>query len=124
MGSHHLLIGKAGGAMVQEALAARVPMLLTQILPGQEEGNARLILQNGCGAFCPTNEVVASTLEHVFENGASVWFQMHRHVTALSRPAAAREAAEWIKSRIEREAAGKAGQDCVTEPVFGVRTFN
>lgn len=121
--SHHLLIGKAGGAMVQEALAARVPMLVTQILPGQEEGNARLILQNGCGAFCPTNEVVASTLERVFENGASVWFQMHRQVAALSRPAAAREAAEWISGRVWGEAT-EAGSGAGGEPVFGVRVLN
>lgn len=123
--SHHLLIGKAGGAMVQEALAARVPMLVTQILPGQEEGNARLILQNGCGAFCPTNEVVASTLERVFENGASVWFQMHRHVTALSRPAAAREAAEWIRGQVEGEAEGaEEGRSGGAGAVFGVRALN
>jgi processive 1,2-diacylglycerol beta-glucosyltransferase len=123
--SHHLLIGKAGGAMVQEALAARVPMLVTQILPGQEEGNARLILQNGCGAFCPTNEVVASTVERVFENGASVWFQMQRHVTALSRPAAAREAAEWIRGQVEGGLnAAAARQDGDGEPVFGVRALN
>ena len=123
--SHHLLIGKAGGAMVQEALAGCVPMLVTQILPGQEEGNARLILQNGCGAFCPTNEVVASTVERVFENGASVWFQMHRHVIALSRPAAARDAAEWIRGQIGGGAnAGAAGLAGGGEPVFGVRAFN
>jgi processive 1,2-diacylglycerol beta-glucosyltransferase len=60
--SNHLLIGKAGGATVQETLAAGTPMLITQILPGQEEGNARLLLQNGCGASCPTNEAVLETL--------------------------------------------------------------
>ena len=100
-------------------------MLVTQILPGQEEGNARLILQNGCGAFCPTNEVVASTLERVFENGASVWFQMHRHVTALSRPAAAREAAEWIRGQVEGEAEGaEEGRSGGAGAVFGVRALN
>ena len=36
--SHHVLIGKAGGATVQEAIAARTPMLITQVVPGQEEG--------------------------------------------------------------------------------------
>ncbi len=115
---NHLLIGKAGGAMVQEALAAGVPMLITQILPGQEEGNARWILQNGCGAFCPTNEVVASTVERVFADGAAVWFQMHRHVIALSRPAAARECAGWIEGRLE--AVGMAHPEGL-QAVFGVR---
>jgi processive 1,2-diacylglycerol beta-glucosyltransferase len=52
--THHLLIERAGGAAVQETLAARTPMLITQIVPGQEEGNARLLIEEGCGAFCPT----------------------------------------------------------------------
>ena len=45
--SHHLVIGKAGGAMVQEAIAARCPMIINQVIPGQEEGNARLIEKLG-----------------------------------------------------------------------------
>jgi processive 1,2-diacylglycerol beta-glucosyltransferase len=119
--ANHLLIGKAGGAMVQEALAAEVPMLITQILPGQEEGNARLILQNGCGAFCPTNEVVAATVERVFAEGGAVWFQMHRHVLALSRPAAARECARWIESRL---GAVPVSQSAGHQAVFGVRALD
>jgi Monogalactosyldiacylglycerol (MGDG) synthase len=43
MRSHHLVIGKAGGATVQEAIAARCPIIVNQIIPGQEEGNAQLI---------------------------------------------------------------------------------
>jgi len=53
----HLLISKAGGATVQEALAARTPMIITQIIPGQEEGNARLIIESGAGnrRCCPSH---------------------------------------------------------------------
>ena len=107
--------------MVQEALAAGIPMLVTQILPGQEEGNARLILQNGCGAFCPTNEVVASTVERLFENGAAVWFQMYRHILALSRPAAAGECARWIMDQVEAEANEQGAGGAAA---FGVRALD
>ena len=48
--SHHLVIAKAGGAMVQEAIAARCPIIVNQVIPGQEEGNARLIKKLGVGA--------------------------------------------------------------------------
>ena len=51
--THHLVISKAGGATVQEAIAARCPMIVNQVIPGQEEGNARLIWRiwprRGCG---------------------------------------------------------------------------
>jgi len=100
--SNHLLIGKAGGATVQETLAAGTPMLITQILPGQEEGNARLLLQNGCGASCPTNEAVLETLSSLFANEAQGWHQMKRHVCALGRPDAATSIARWVWKEVQR----------------------
>ncbi len=93
---NHLLIGKAGGATVQEALAAKTPMLITQILPGQEEGNARLLVQNGCGTHCPTNESVVSVTSQLFSQDAVGWHRMHRHAAALSRPDAALTTARWV----------------------------
>ena len=45
----HLLIGKAGGATVQETIAARCPMIINHIVSGQEEGNARLIVETNSG---------------------------------------------------------------------------
>lgn len=98
---NHLLIGKAGGAAVQEALAAKTPMLITQILPGQEEGNARLLLQNGCGAHCPTNEAILRSVESLFAKGAHGWHQMHRHACVLSRPDAALTTARWITHQLK-----------------------
>ncbi len=35
--SHHVIITKAGGATVQEAIAARTPVIISQVVPGQEE---------------------------------------------------------------------------------------
>src|SRR5205823_5938125 len=46
----HLLIGKAGGATVQETMAARCPMIVNHVVSGQEEGNAHLIQQSNSGA--------------------------------------------------------------------------
>lgn len=42
--THHVLISKAGGATTQEAVAAHCPMLVNQIVPGQEEGNYEPLL--------------------------------------------------------------------------------
>jgi UDP-N-acetylglucosamine:LPS N-acetylglucosamine transferase len=41
--SHNLVITKAGGATVQEALAACCPLIINQVVPGQEEGNWELV---------------------------------------------------------------------------------
>jgi processive 1,2-diacylglycerol beta-glucosyltransferase len=87
--THHLLVGKAGGAAVQETIAARTPMLITQIVPGQEEGNARLLLEEECGAFCPTPESIAERTREVFADGGAKWERWERNISAISRPSAA-----------------------------------
>jgi processive 1,2-diacylglycerol beta-glucosyltransferase len=52
--SHHVVISKAGGATTREAIAARCPMLVSQIVPGQEEGNYELLRRHGVGALAET----------------------------------------------------------------------
>ena len=98
--TQHVLIGKAGGATVQEALAAHTPMLVTQILPGQETGNARLLLQYGCGAHVPTSEALVRVLTQLFQHGALAWHRMHRNTLAQGRPEAALFNARWILQQI------------------------
>jgi processive 1,2-diacylglycerol beta-glucosyltransferase len=92
--THHLLIGKAGGAAVQETIAACTPMLVTHVVPGQEEGNARLLVQNGCGAVRETPEAIATEIEALFENGAAKWHGWEQAIGRLSRPDAALRMAE------------------------------
>lgn len=94
--SHHLLISKAGGATVQETLAARTPMLVTQVVPGQEEGNARLLLEHGCGALAGTPDAIVETVRAVFRNDAELWKKWEGNIAKLSRPDAALVIAKFI----------------------------
>lgn len=43
------VVTKAGGLVTSEALAAGLPMILIDVLPGQEEGNASFVQNNGAG---------------------------------------------------------------------------
>lgn len=97
--SHHLLIGKAGGAAVQETIAAGTPMLITHVVPGQEEGNARLLLENHCGAVCPTPEQIQGAVERLAADNGRLWKQWSENVARLSRPGAALEIARFISGR-------------------------
>lgn len=96
--SHHVMIGKAGGAAVQEAIAARTPMIITHVVPGQEEGNAQLLLQHGCGAVCETPEAIAGQVRQLFVDNAALWQKWHAGISGLSRPDAAIRMAETIDS--------------------------
>jgi processive 1,2-diacylglycerol beta-glucosyltransferase len=94
--SHHLLIGKAGGAAVQETIAAGTPMLMTHVVPGQEEGNARLLVENHCGAVCPTPEQIQSAVGRLMADNGRLWKQWNENVARLSRPAASFEIARFV----------------------------
>lgn len=96
MYSAHLLISKAGGATVQESLAALTPLLMTQVIPGQEEGNARLLLENRCGALANTAGEVVSTVQEAFANDGELWREWCCNIESLSRPNSSREIARFI----------------------------
>jgi len=92
----HLVIGKAGGAAVQEALAARCPMLINQIIPGQEEGNARLIEELGVGAIAEKNKEMARWVRRVIQNDGALWRDWRERIEKASRPDASLRIAELV----------------------------
>src|SRR5215469_2519143 len=96
MMSHHIVIGKAGGAVVQEAIAARCPMIINQVIPGQEEGNAELITSNNVGAVVEKNKEVAEAVEMAFEKKATLWNEWRKNLKKVSRPDAAMKIAELV----------------------------
>jgi len=96
--SNHVLIGKAGGAATQETIAARTPMIITKAVPGQEEGNARLIVENHCGALCETPDAIVETIHRLTADGSKLWHQWHSAIATLSRPNASRDIARFILS--------------------------
>jgi processive 1,2-diacylglycerol beta-glucosyltransferase len=92
----HVLIGKAGGAATQETIAAKTPMIITKVVPGQEEGNARLIEESGAGAICRTKHAILETLASLHAENAAQWRRWHEGISKISRPNAAREIARFV----------------------------
>jgi processive 1,2-diacylglycerol beta-glucosyltransferase len=92
----HLLIGKAGGATVQEAIAAKCPMIVSQVVPGQEEGNARLIDETRSGTVATTPEAIIAAVERAFADDARLWREWLGNISRLSRPRASLEIAELL----------------------------
>ncbi|MEO6872780.1 MAG: glycosyltransferase [Chthoniobacterales bacterium] len=92
----HLLVGKAGGAMVQEAIAAGCPMIINQIVPGQEEGNARLLRGTNSAVLATTPDAIVAAVEEAFADDARVWREWSANISRLSRPNAARDIAERL----------------------------
>lgn len=99
--THHVVISKAGGATTQEALAARCPMIVNQIVPGQEEGNYELLRRHGVGALARTPDAVVSELQRAFADGGRVWRQWRAAVGPLARPRAAHDIAVAVFAQID-----------------------
>ena len=96
MHESHLLIGKAGGATVQEAIAAGCPMIINHVVAGQEEGNARLIVETNSGVTASSPAEVAVQVERAFADDAKQWREWAGNITKLSRPRAALDIAEFV----------------------------
>jgi len=95
---NHLLIGKAGGATVQETIAAGCPMIINHVVSGQEEGNARLIVETNSGVIALSNEDVVAQVRSAFADSAKQWREWSTNIAKLSRPRASLDIAEFLLS--------------------------
>jgi UDP-N-acetylglucosamine:LPS N-acetylglucosamine transferase/predicted metal-dependent phosphoesterase TrpH len=103
MQTHHLVITKAGGATVQEAIAGCCPMILNQVLPGQEEGNARLVEEAGVGVVAEKNREAAQWVVKAFAGDGRVWRTWRENLAKISRPDASIRVAELALTQCESE---------------------
>ena len=94
--SHHLMITKAGGATIQEAIAARTPVIISQVVPGQEEGNARLIVENDCGRLAPDPDAIIEALDDAFRHEHRLLRKWAANISKLSKPDASLQIALFI----------------------------
>ena len=98
MHENHLLIGKAGGATVQETIAAKCPMIINHVVAGQEEGNARLIVETNSGVIAQSPREVVAQVQRAFDDEAKQWREWAGNISKLSRPRAALDIAEFLMS--------------------------
>ena len=99
--SHHLVVGKAGGATVHEAIAARCPMLIHHLVPGQEEGNLRLLEDIGGGGLADTPEALRRRVADLLSDHAAGWRSMKHALARHGRNAGAIAAARFILTNLQ-----------------------
>ncbi len=97
LASHHLYIGKAGGAIVHEAMAAECPMLISHVVPGQEEGNIELIERHDVGRLAAHYpETIAASVTEIFSNQGATWKRWKKHLKNLADPSASLKIARFL----------------------------
>lgn len=90
------VMSKAGGLIVNESLACGLPLLITQVIPGQETGNAELVVAEGAGDLTLQPLHLLEAMAHWRLNGWRVYQERADNARRLGKPNAAFDAAELI----------------------------
>lgn len=90
------ILCKAGGLIVSEALAAGLPLLLADVLPGQEEGNASYVIEGGAGEQVIDPVGALETVYHWLAQEGALLAERARHARRLGCPRAAYTIAEQV----------------------------
>lgn len=101
LNNHHLVVGKAGGATVHEAIAARCPMLIHHLVPGQEEGNLKLLQQLGAGDLTEEPKDLTAAVSKMLADNAAQWRKMKSTLAAHNCNDGAIVAAKFILDHIK-----------------------
>jgi 1,2-diacylglycerol 3-beta-galactosyltransferase len=88
------IVCKAGGLIVSEALAAGLPLLLIEAIPGQEVGNATYVTEGSAGVLVQDPLETLITVCHWLENGGAGLAEQAAHARTLGRPQAAYQVAD------------------------------
>lgn len=99
MGISQLIVSKAGGLTVSEAMGRGVPLVLYHIIPGQERLNARYVAEQGAGIIAPQPRDVAKAVARVLEEPGLLG-RMTDAARHLGHPEAARVIADAALSLI------------------------
>jgi len=87
--THDVVICKAGGAILHEVLAARIPAVIDYVVPGQEEGNAELLLSKGAAIRTNRARKTAEAVRLILADDGRLGREMRERMQPLSVPDAA-----------------------------------
>ena len=95
---HQAVLTKSGGATTHECFAAAIPAVVNYAIPGQEEGNARLLELTGCGCRSEDAAQTGALLRELFTG--DLLAQMTKAMRLQRRPdGALRMAREILAER-------------------------
>jgi 1,2-diacylglycerol 3-beta-galactosyltransferase len=91
------IICKAGGLIVTESLAAGRPLVLVDVIPGQEVGNAEYVVKNGAGELVESPLDMLEVLAHWTADDWKLYKERAANAARLGKPSAAYEVADIMR---------------------------
>jgi len=100
-----LIICKAGGLIVTESLACGLPMILIEIIPGQETGNAEYVTALGAADLAETPVAMLEDLSHLLLNNHSLLKQRAENAARIGQPRSAFKVADILFNAVKESPA-------------------
>lgn len=97
MAASDAMVTKPGGLSISEALVRRLPMIFFSAIPGQEQGNVRVLAGYGIGVMSTSLNHIVETLTYWRDNPSEYQDQRGK-MNQLAHPDAAREIIALIES--------------------------
>jgi processive 1,2-diacylglycerol beta-glucosyltransferase len=112
MSASDVLVTKAGGLTVSEALVRGVPMIIFKPIPGQEDFNTQYLVKHDAALIADDKKSLVVALRSMLEDRVR-HTEMKRAAAELGRPDAALRAAQALlalaRSRMKRRGRGGSG---------------
>lgn len=119
--AHDLVLTKAGGATTHECIAANIPLVFTQVIPGQEAGNARLVTEAGGGALGLDPISAAAAVRRLFAHDRAGWWSCRRALARLGDAGGADRVVDLVLRELQaRRASVSATRAASAGPTPGV----
>jgi len=91
-----VLVTKAGGLIISEGLAAGLPIILIDHLPGQEDGNVRFVLDNQAGFCINSKDQFLPIIQSWLADDRNLLRQVSSNAVRIGHPHAALDIAETL----------------------------
>lgn len=101
MHASDLIICKAGGLIVTESLACGLPMILIDIIPGQETGNAEYVTALGAADLAETPVAVLEGLSHLIMHDQALLHQRAENAKRIGQPRSAYKVASILYEAVK-----------------------
>ncbi len=96
MHASDVIITKAGGLITTESLACGLPMILVDVIPGQETGNAELVVTHGAGEMATDPISALEVFSHLLLDNCRLLKLRAEIATRLGKPNSAYAVADLL----------------------------
>ncbi len=99
----HLYIGKAGAATMYEAYSSCLPCIVNYALPGQEQGNLRLLQMDDAGFYVESTEELLKKVSALLAQQAAGWSQLVSSMQRAGRSHGAERLIDLIEQTLQHD---------------------